>query len=93
MRVDRLGRDVTDLPGLWSNDDIEDGQVWRPTNGQPPRKILSVTMAQRNNGRSEPRVCWTRSQRQDALGTSVWLDAFLEWLEASNAQQEGAPNA
>lgn len=86
MRVDQSGRDVTETPWLWSASDIEDGQEWRPTNGLPPRRILSVTMAPRFGGTHQPRVCWTRSTKPDATGTSVWLDAFLEWVDATGAE-------
>lgn len=53
-RWDKSGRDVTDLPGLWSADDIEVCQ----TNFPHP----TITTGQHTNG---PAMIWTRHDGGD----------------------------
>ena len=77
MRWDSTGRDVTDLPGLWSADDIEVCQ----TNFRHP----SITFGQHTNGPAS--IWWRRADCGAAwenTGETHMHKVREKWIEVAN---------
>jgi hypothetical protein len=84
MRIDKDGRDVTDLPGLWDESDCE----IVATNFSHP----TVTTGQHTNGKA---TIWIRLADKDWMlshetslhkARSAWVEMGIEWFIALNAE-------
>lgn len=73
-RWDKSGRDVTDLPGLWSEDDIQVCQ----TNYPHP----SITSGQHTNG---PASIWVRREGEEwqRTGETHMHKVLQKWIDAT----------
>ena len=87
MRLDKEGRDVTDLPGLWDETDCEIAM----TNFTHP----SITSGQHTNGRysiwirlPDGDVDWMRSPETTVHATvKAWIEMGIDWFIESDKEQ------
>lgn len=90
MRLDREGRDVSDLPGLWDESDVE---IVTTQFSHP-----SITSGQHTNGPADiwirlpcGGVDWIRSPERSMHRTrQAWIEMGIEWfvLSAVDGQRE-----
>jgi len=88
MRLDRAGRDVTDMPGLWDESDCEIAM----TNFSHP----SITTGQHTNGKfsvwirlPDGKVDWIVSREQTVFHTAkAWIEMGIEWFLAIDAEKK-----
>jgi hypothetical protein len=81
MRLDRNGRDVTDLPGLWSETDCEivTTQFAHPSikSGQHTNGPASIWIRMPDRG-----IDWIRSQERSMHKTiQAWVDVGIDWFQ------------
>jgi len=85
-RLDRNGRDVTNMPGLWDESDCEIAvtQFAHPsiTSGQHTNGSASIWIRMPDRG-----IDWIRSQEGSRHKTvKAWVDIGIDWFQLLDAE-------